>query len=266
MQKANPLRRARSCRPSHLRGMWMSSRIDHVPCDAHHFGVDGHPTSPVATRQGTSTELAAAAHDATRRNRVESKAQRDSAESRRIGPATSCRSESTSRRSRGPRPSSTRRTCLNDNAAAMPALVTPVGAWSSSNCGRRTPCAERRATRPLVVVQHGARASAPALAPVRERALQTTFGGSDDDRERRRRVLLLGEGAVLVHRLARPLAAELDEDEQQPMHDTGRDARCSFDRRASSRSGVTSARETQSSALAPRSCPPSRRSERCRPT
>ena len=36
----------------------------------------------------------------------------------------------------------------------------------------------------------------------------------DDDRERRGRVLLLGKGAVLAHRLARPLAAESDETEQ----------------------------------------------------
>ena len=37
----------------------------------------------------------------------------------------------------------------------------------------------------------------------------------DDDRERRGRVLLLGKGAVLAHRLARPLAAESDESEQR---------------------------------------------------
>jgi hypothetical protein len=36
----------------------------------------------------------------------------------------------------------------------------------------------------------------------------------DDDRERRGGVLLLGKGAVLAHRLARPLAAELDDDQQ----------------------------------------------------
>jgi hypothetical protein len=61
--------------------------------------------------------------------------------------------------------------------------------------------------------------------------------GMDDQRERRGRLLLLGKGAVLAHRSARPLSAESDEYEQQPMHDTGRDARCSFDKRASSPSG-----------------------------
>ena len=39
---------------------------------------------------------------------------------------------------------------------------------------------------------------------------------ADDDQERRGRLLLLGEGAVLAHRLARPLAAESDESEQRP--------------------------------------------------
>jgi hypothetical protein len=39
---------------------------------------------------------------------------------------------------------------------------------------------------------------------------------TDDDQERRGRRLLLGKGAVLAHRLARPLAAELDESEQWP--------------------------------------------------
>jgi hypothetical protein len=33
----------------------------------------------------------------------------------------------------------------------------------------------------------------------------------DDDQERRGRLLLLGKGAVLAHRLARPLAAESDD-------------------------------------------------------
>jgi hypothetical protein len=33
----------------------------------------------------------------------------------------------------------------------------------------------------------------------------------DDDQERRGRLLLFGEAAVLAHRLALPLAAELDE-------------------------------------------------------
>jgi hypothetical protein len=36
----------------------------------------------------------------------------------------------------------------------------------------------------------------------------------DDDQERRGRLLLLGKGAALAHRLARPLAAESDEEEQ----------------------------------------------------
>jgi hypothetical protein len=36
----------------------------------------------------------------------------------------------------------------------------------------------------------------------------------DDDQERTRRLLLLGRGAVLAHSLARPLAAESDDDQQ----------------------------------------------------
>ena len=60
---------------------------------------------------------------------------------------------------------------------------------------------------------------------------------SDDDKGRRGRLLLLGRGAVLVHRLARRLAAELDEYEQQPARDAERDARCSFDERAFSPAG-----------------------------
>ena len=35
--------------------------------------------------------------------------------------------------------------------------------------------------------------------------------GADDDQERKGRLLLLGKGAVLAHRFARPLAAELDD-------------------------------------------------------
>jgi hypothetical protein len=57
------------------------------------------------------------------------------------------------------------------------------------------------------------------------------------NQERRGRRLLLGKGAVLGHRLAHPLAAESDEYEQQPARDAGRDARCSFDKRASSPAG-----------------------------
>jgi hypothetical protein len=37
---------------------------------------------------------------------------------------------------------------------------------------------------------------------------------ADDDQEYRGRVLLLGKGALFAHRLARPLAAESDDDEQ----------------------------------------------------
>jgi hypothetical protein len=37
----------------------------------------------------------------------------------------------------------------------------------------------------------------------------------DDDQERSGRLLLLGKGAVLAHRLARPLAAESDETQQR---------------------------------------------------
>jgi hypothetical protein len=37
----------------------------------------------------------------------------------------------------------------------------------------------------------------------------------DDEQERRVRLLLLGKGAVLVHRFERPLAAEMDEVQQR---------------------------------------------------
>ena len=40
--------------------------------------------------------------------------------------------------------------------------------------------------------------------------------GMDDDQERKWRLLLLGKAAVLSHRLARPLAAELDEKQHLP--------------------------------------------------
>ena len=40
----------------------------------------------------------------------------------------------------------------------------------------------------------------------------------DDDQERRGRRLLLGKGAVLGHRLAHPLAAESDDEEQPARH------------------------------------------------
>jgi hypothetical protein len=36
----------------------------------------------------------------------------------------------------------------------------------------------------------------------------------DDERERRVTLLLLGKGAVLAHRFERPLAAEMDDDQQ----------------------------------------------------
>jgi hypothetical protein len=36
---------------------------------------------------------------------------------------------------------------------------------------------------------------------------------TDDDQERRGRLLLLARGAVLAHRLALPLAADLDDDQ-----------------------------------------------------
>jgi hypothetical protein len=38
---------------------------------------------------------------------------------------------------------------------------------------------------------------------------------ADDDQERRGRLLLVGEAAVLAHRLALPLAAELDDQQQR---------------------------------------------------
>ena len=54
----------------------------------------------------------------------------------------------------------------------------------------------------------------------------------DDDQKRKGRLLLLGEGAVLAHRFARPLAAELDEYEQRRATRRGADGRCSFDKQA----------------------------------
>src|SRR4051794_14202935 len=55
---------------------------------------------------------------------------------------------------------------------------------------------EQAAARPGTVLAR------PQLTPAAE---------LDDDQERRGRLLLLGEAAVLAHRLALPLAAELDE-------------------------------------------------------
>jgi hypothetical protein len=43
----------------------------------------------------------------------------------------------------------------------------------------------------------------------------------DDDQKHRGRLLLVGKGALLAHRLARPLAAESDEYEQRPVRDVG---------------------------------------------
>jgi hypothetical protein len=51
--------------------------------------------------------------------------------------------------------------------------------------------------------------------------------GPDDEQERRAGLLLLGKGAISAHRLDWPRAAGLDEYEQQPPRDVGRDARCS---------------------------------------
>jgi hypothetical protein len=56
----------------------------------------------------------------------------------------------------------------------------------------------------------------------------------DEEQERTVGLLLLGKGAVLAHGFDRPLAAGMDEYEQRPARDTGRDARCSFDKRVSS--------------------------------
>ena len=81
------------------------------------------------------------------------------------------------------------------NAATLPQATTPRLAYHPGpQFGRRSP-------QPL----------APGCARLQiER--QTT--GMNDDRERRGRVLLLGKGAVLAHRLARPLAAESDDKQQ----------------------------------------------------
>jgi hypothetical protein len=50
------------------------------------------------------------------------------------------------------------------------------------------------------------------FASLSQRGHQTT--GTDDDQERGARLLLRGKGTVLAHRLARPLAAESDDDRQ----------------------------------------------------
>jgi len=54
--------------------------------------------------------------------------------------------------------------------------------------------------------------SVPVTGPIRD---TPDVGGVDDDEERGGRLLLLGKGAVLAHRLARPLPAESDEREQR---------------------------------------------------
>jgi hypothetical protein len=52
---------------------------------------------------------------------------------------------------------------------------------------------------------------------------------ADDAQQRSGRLLLLGKGAVLAHRLARPLAGESDDTEQPPDSPDDRSPRCRFE-------------------------------------
>jgi hypothetical protein len=74
----------------------------------------------------------------------------------------------------------------------------------------------------------------------------------DDHRERRGRVLLLGKGAVLTQRVAGPLAAELDDEEQPARHGSALAA----DRRRAwnSMANVALLRLPQSSSQLPPAC------------
>jgi hypothetical protein len=60
--------------------------------------------------------------------------------------------------------------------------------------------------------------SAPTVASSVPRRARAAHRYPDDDQERTGRLLLLGKGAVLAHRLARPLAAESDDEEQPARH------------------------------------------------
>jgi hypothetical protein len=62
---------------------------------------------------------------------------------------------------------------------------------------------------------------------------------------------LLGEGAAFGHRFERALATEIDEYEQRPAR-AERDARCSFDKRASSLAGSSRLLRTSESRLGDR--------------
>ena len=67
-------------------------------------------------------------------------------------------------------------------------------------------------TATLISLPRGALLLSRAQASVSELALRTL--GEDEGQEPRVGLLLLGEGAVLAHRFDRPLAAEMDDDQQ----------------------------------------------------
>ena len=101
-----------------------------------------------------------------------------------------------------PRPATTSsRTSRSQLAAALPTS---------------TPGREQSLT-PALPVETLSRCGSSSALPQHELAL-----GKDDDQERTARLLLLGKGAVLAHRLARPLAAGSDEEERPasalPLH------------------------------------------------
>jgi hypothetical protein len=60
--------------------------------------------------------------------------------------------------------------------------------------------------------------TAPAVGRTQASPAAPRAVAADDDQERSGRLLLLGKGAVLADRLARPLAAESDDEEEPARH------------------------------------------------
>lgn len=117
------------------------------------------------------------------------------------------------------------RFALEDTAAAHSAVENGVSgkvliAVAGRSQSRVVGCLLGHASASGVVASAGQRITRPAAM--------------DDDQERRARLLsydggsllLLGKGAVLAHRLARPLAAESDEAQQQTHHAARGQRRC----------------------------------------
>jgi hypothetical protein len=94
--------------------------------------------------------------------------------------------------------------------------VAQTGPETGAPISRGTTVAESTQRRSFVgtTPTRGAK-SAAFVPPLRVQPDFTYLRDSlDDNQERRARLLLLAKGAALAHRLARPLAAESDDDQQ----------------------------------------------------